>query len=503
MYTTAHIYGITDCVKTTYELLKLWWFAVPAKQRKKRADVVTSEEFFKRDRELYADLDDLSDFIYAGMGIKGKVICLKDKDHGEYWQTPHARRAGHRCPKCGIKMQVESNQMSKEAFLKRDLEIFGPGKDEYIDIVCVKQQPVSKFKCLINSEHGVYSQKTRTRLEGHRCPKCGNDSKLITWEEFLKRDKNINGDLDSFEKAEFKGMNVAIKIDCYFHGEYLQRPRKRLEGHRCRKCGTEKCSALTRHTLDSLLERFKALHGDKYDYSLIKEAPKNINICVPIVCKVPGHGVFMQTPHSHFSGNSEDCPKCSNECMKKLNSYTQKEFVEKVEKVLGKNTYDLSKFIYSGVGHKSIVICPIQGHGEFIISAGNLLSGQKCPLCTPISSGEHKIKLFLNSLSILWESQKKFSDCKDKKALPFDFYLPAYNTLIEYDGQLHYKATEYFGGIKHLQITKYHDRIKTEYAKTHGFRLIRIKYTQFDNIEKILTKKLGLTKSSRLHSQKP
>ena len=37
---------------------------------------------------------------------------------------------------------------------------------------------------------------------------------------------------------------------------------------------------------------------------------------------------------------------------------------------------------------------------------------------------------------------------------------------------------------------KIHDEIKNKYAEKHNWKLIRIPYWEFDNIEKILTKEL-------------
>lgn len=45
------------------------------------------------------------------------------------------------------------------------------------------------------------------------------------------------------------------------------------------------------------LVKAKEVHGDTYDYSLVKEV-KNISLKLPIICKV--HGVFHQSPEKHI-----------------------------------------------------------------------------------------------------------------------------------------------------------------------------------------------------------
>lgn len=47
----------------------------------------------------------------------------------------------------------------------------------------------------------------------------------------------------------------------------------------------------------------------------------------------------------------------------------------------------------------------------------------------------------LDRYKINYEQEKTFKTCISDKGylLPFDFYLPNYNILIEYDGEQHYK----------------------------------------------------------------
>jgi very-short-patch-repair endonuclease len=68
--------------------------------------------------------------------------------------------------------------------------------------------------------------------------------------------------------------------------------------------------------------------------------------------------------------------------------------------------------------------------------------------------------------------------------LKFDFYLPKYNLLIEFDGQQHY--IPYRGNIIELEKTKFRDNIKTEYCENNIIKLLRIKYTKLNKLEQIL-----------------
>lgn len=121
-----------------------------------------------------------------------------------------------------------------------------------------------------------------------------------------------------------------------------------------------------------------------------------------------------------------------------------------------------------------------------IIASRTRINGNGCPHCNE-SKGEKSIKKFLIDNKIIFESEKRFNECKNKKPLPFDFYLTDYNLLIEYDGIFHYEPIEFVGGIKKLKETQMRDKIKTKYAKDNNIHLLRIPYTEFDNIENIIS----------------
>jgi len=75
--------------------------------------------------------------------------------------------------------------------------------------------------------------------------------------------------------------------------------------------------------------------------------------------------------------------------------------------------------------------------------------------------------------------------------LSYDFYLPKYNLLVEYQGEYH------DGTVKNQTKEDFerqveHDRRKREYAKENKYNFLEIWYWDFDNIEAILTKELNI-----------
>lgn len=77
--------------------------------------------------------------------------------------------------------------------------------------------------------------------------------------------------------------------------------------------------------------------------------------------------------------------------------------------------------------------------------------------------------------------QKQFSDCTNRKegagcrVLKFDFYIPKYNVLIEYDGGQHFRSTQYYGGESKYEDRIHNDFYKYEYIMNNKYRLIRIR----------------------------
>jgi len=171
---------------------------------------------------------------------------------------------------------------------------------------------------------------------------------------------------------------------------------------------------------------------------------------------------------------------------------TTQEFIEKA-KIIHPN-YDLSLVEYTGCHGKIKIICPT--HGFFEIIPTNLLHGQGCPNCK-MSKGEEFVKKWLQDNNMKYTQQKRFTTCKDKQQLPFDFYINETKILIEYDGIQHFKSVKWFGGEKELKNVIRRDNIKNEWAKNNGYIVIRINY-KMNNEERIrilesLNSDFGLT----------
>ena len=124
---------------------------------------------------------------------------------------------------------------------------------------------------------------------------------------------------------------------------------------------------------------------------------------------------------------------------------------------------------------------------SLLLKSGNKTS---CGLCGHKSKGEMLIAQYLDLMDIKYIREYKIDNCKDKRALPFDFYLPDYNLCIEYNGIQHYQECGW--GKDKLSYTQEHDKIKKEYCLNNNIQLLIISYLEQDNIEEILCQTLSL-----------
>jgi very-short-patch-repair endonuclease len=195
------------------------------------------------------------------------------------------------------------------------------------------------------------------------------------------------------------------------------------------------------------------------------------------------------TNHIRIKSNgkiSTGCPSCKKEV---ANTRSTDFFINKAREIHG-DKYDYSKSIYVKNNIKIEIIC--KKHGSFFQKPNDHITNkQNCPKCN-VSKGEEKIMLFLEKNNVRYEKEKVFKECIFKKPLKFDFYLPENNILIEYDGSQHFKPMAHKEGRKKFKETLIKDKIKNNFTSRIGVNLIRIPYTEFNNIEKILNSLLSL-----------
>lgn len=274
----------------------------------------------------------------------------------------------------------------------------------------------------------------------------------------------------------YVGMRVKLKFLCVEHGEFYRTPDVFLRKTGCPKCGRKKMAKAITLSQELWDVRRKLIHGEKYE---CVEPYVDSHTKLKFRCNVnPKHGYFYVSPNNVLSKKT-GCKNCAN----KINSNNLRKNVSYLKLLANKRGGDCLSITYDTMHTKYDWKCG-KCKNVWKSSAANIYNGNWCPKCS-VSKGEFKISNLLNNLKINYTSEHRFNDCRNKKPLSFDFYLPDFNMCIEYDGIQHYKKTSGSWNTD-LNLIKERDQIKNEYCKRVGIQLIRIPYTQINNIETIL-----------------
>ncbi len=304
-------------------------------------------------------------------------------------------------------------------------------------------------------------------------------NRKYTTETFIEKSKEIHGDKYDYSLTEYNGMINRIKIICPEHGLFEQFTWHHLKGDNCKKCSLKSITS----TKEIFVKKSSKKYNNKYDYSLVEY--KNNHTKVKIIC--PEHGLFEQTPHNHLDNNIVGCPKCG-----KSERLTNIEFVKRANKIHG-DKYDYSQVVYVNSHTKVKIFCK-KCNKIFEQQAGNHIKDEQgCPKCKS-SKGEKAIREWLIKNNIRFIEQKRFKECRSKRPLPFDFYLPDYNILIEFDGEQHFNPWHTIpNAVKKLEETQTKDRIKTKFCEDLGIKLVRINYKELKKIDVILKDNIKCT----------
>jgi len=417
----------------------------------------TTEQFIVDAKKVHGDRYDYSLVDYKNSSSKIKIIC---KEHGVFKQTPNSHLRGRKCPIC-----YGTHKNTTEEFVI-NANLIHKNKYDYSLVNYITNKIKVEIIC---KEHGVFKQTPNSHLRGRKCPTCSllesGTKRTKTTVEFIEDAKKIYGNKYDYSLVDYIHNRKNVIIICKEHGKFEQTPSQHLRNINCPCCSNSKKS-----NTKEFIEKSNKIHNNAYDYSLVdyKHSEKE----VIIICKE--HGEFKQIPYLHLKGHK--CKKCNG-----YDILNTDDFIKKAKKIHN-DKYDYSLVDYKNSEIKIKIIC--EKHGEFPQSPKNhIYNKQGCPICN-INKNELLIKNNLDKNNIKYEHQKSFDGCEYVKPLRFDFYLPKYNTCIEFDGIQHYIPIEFFGGDNALKLQKIKDKIKTDYCINNNIKLIRIKYDE--NIEEKL-----------------
>ena len=424
----------------------------------------THEQYIKQLAEKNANIEVLETY----NGANTKILHRCKIDGYEWSPTPAHVLNGTGCPVCAGNIQKTHQEYIME--LKEfdsNIEVVGEYCNAMTNIL---------HHCII---HDIYFDSNPSNiLQGKTgCYLCANEKRrtamVISKEEYIEKLHKISPYIDIV--GDYINMRTKTHHYCNKHKvEFETTPDNALRGRGCSECGKEKYHASRARTTNEYISLVKDINPD------IEVLGEYISNGTPILHRCRKHNIeWNAIPYGILSGWG--CKECKYEKIADSKRKTHEQYVKELREV-NPDIEVIEKYIDcdTPILHK----CKKDGY-EWRIRPANLLIGYNCPVCGE-SRGERKIRQWLEKNNISYIYQHKYEDCKDVNPLPFDFYLPTYNILIEYDGEQHFRPIEYFGGQEKFELQQKHDKIKNEYCEKNNIPLLRIPYFKYDNVEEEL-----------------
>ena len=481
----------------------------------------------KTDAEFKKQVYDLVGNEYTFLEpYQGAFINIKVKHNkcGNIYEVRpnHFLNNGTRCPQCAVKSQKKT-----DAQFKKEVKNLVGDEYKFLDSY---QDFHTKLRVKHNKCGNIYEVQPCAFLRGSRCSYCFRTLKK-TAKQFKQEVKNLVGNeytflepyvnsrtkikvkhnkcgniyevipnhfLNNGTRCQFCFIRDKTKTDAQFKQEvynlvgneytfldtyvnnktklsvkhnkcgnvYMVTPSSFMRGSRCPFCyGNYK------KTDKWFKKEVYDLVGNEYTF-----LDSYVNSKTKLRVKHNECGKVYEIAPEHFLNDGIRCPCCSG--YRKSNA----RFKQEVYDLVG-NEYT---FLDSYVNNKTKLRVKHNKCGNtYYVYPINFISHQaRCPYCNSRPKGEVIINKILKSLKIKYEYQKTFDDLRDTGLLSYDFYIPDQNILIEYQGRQHYQPVDYFGGDNQFKTQQKHDKMKADYAKDNGYKLIAVPYTE-DTLSKI------------------
>lgn len=244
------------------------------------------DEAIERFKEVHGSRYDYSLVRYKNVDAKVKIVCA---DHGVFLQTPYLHGVGSGCPKCigrhKTQEEVVDLFISTHGYRYDYSQVVFNRINDKVDIIC--------------KEHGVFSQTASKHMSGQGCIKCAGIYQYTT-DEAIRRFAEVHGTLYDYSLVDYINSDTKIKIVCRNHGVFEQLSYSHIFGSGCPSCASS-----YQPSTSEVIEQFKNIHSDKYDYSKVDYQGAFVD--VEIICKT--HGSFMQVAKTHKKGSG--CPDCA------------------------------------------------------------------------------------------------------------------------------------------------------------------------------------------------
>lgn len=248
----------------------------------------------------------------------------------------------------------------------------------------------------------------------------------------------------------------------------------------CNKCGMKSFINKQTKTNKEFIKEVSNIVGDEYIFLETYKGVPNKILCMHNKC---GHQFYVRP--NHFLRGSR-CPKCYG-CLG-VPPKTHEQFLYECHQLVGDEYYVLETYVNA---RTPILLRHDECGHEYYVTPDKFLSGRRCPECMG-SNGEKVIREHLERIGKIYKKEYSFEGLVGIGGglLRFDFAI--FNndnliSLIEYDGEQHFKFIDGMMTQDDYETLQIHDECKNQYCKDNNIPLLRIPYWKFDNIEEILT----------------
>lgn len=439
--------------------------------KKKSNNKRKTTEQYKQELEIYnSTIEVLDEYINAKTRILHKCkIC----DY-EWMISPTHIFKLDECPQCKHQKLVNDKNVELLKLHKEKIKDKFNSKIEVLSDSYISSKSKLLYHC--NICNNIWEKLPNDILNTQGCPKCTYKlkgvSQRMSYSDFIK---TVMIDSIIVIESTYRGTNYPVDCKCKICS--YQWTVNQANSLRYINTGCPKCA----NNMNFSHEEFIDKYGSHIN-SNIKLLGQYKNAITPILCKCKICGQLSQKYPKHIIGGN-GCKKCSSIKRGENLKITQEEFVNRI-KAQNINI----KIIGNYKGYNERVLCKCLVCDEtWNPMASSILNSSGCPFCE-MSIGEQIIRSYLEARAIKYYYEYTFKDLKGVKngKLSYDFYLPFYNILIEFQGIQHEKSINYFGGEKQFKIQQEHDNRKRNYAKKHNINLLEIWYYDLNEIEEIL-----------------
>lgn len=455
---------------------------------------------------------------HVGVAKQGCPICSAEKIaqyNAERSKVAEERRRKKRKEKAKLQKErkpfVLSEEEKQEKLLKckktRQERFLQKARAKYgdtYDYSLVDYETKDKTVNIICKVHGVFPITPRTFLFGshnrpaHGCPKCDGikEQKKITQEDFLQAVREKHGEKWDLSTVQYRNKHQILGLSCPDCKDNFETTTEKLmDGLGCPRCeGRIK-------DLRYYVEEAKKVHGDKYDYSeCYLTYEKKHQVLNNIRCEI--HGGFSSRTTVHINMKCK-CPKCYPPKDKIPLEERRDAYIRRAIERHGEGHFDYSQVDYHRKRDKVKIRCIIHNYWfcQSLEEHSKKRSMGGCPLCSE-TTGEREVRLHLQKKHIDFTAQVEIENIRPKELprqyLRVDFYIKKYKLFIEYNGEQHYRDCGWFKERGGFEMQQLRDEVLREYCQKFDFNLLEIKYSEFDNVGKLIDAKIKEIRKNKL-----